>query len=256
MPNLDVARVALANAARALGLKSVSDPRDEWERRLQKVLKRVLNGQYDAVVAQLGDPPDLNKLDSTFWAGLGEAARKELQGELERIHIDAGIELAATHSIELVDWALPNAAAAEWAKQYTFDLVQQLEDTSRKKLQEAVPAFFEQQGTTMGDLKAELSPIFGVQRADNIAITEVTRAVSRGEQSTVDEIKRGGIEMEAVWETMEDGEVDDVCRRLDGQVAGPDGMFTDPETGAKFLEPPDPHPGCRCRKRWRIKGQA
>lgn len=227
------------------GVKS----RASMERRFQQALERTLNGQYDAVIKQLGDPPDMAKLDARFWDSLDGDLRATLTRELERIYLDEAETAAGGFGIG-VDWGLVNADAANWARTYGFDLVKDIGDTTRAALREKVPAFFEE-ARTIGDLRESLAPLFGDTRAQMIAVTETTRASVQGQRGTVDAIQRQGIQMQAVWLTNNDETVCPVCRPLNGVKRGDDGLYHHPN-GLSYDMPPA-HVNCRCNEAWRIR---
>lgn len=77
-----------------------------------------------------------------------------------------------------VDWHLINEPAAAWAERYTFDLVSQIDTTSRERLQNYVSGFFRNEGTNVGDQREQISALFGPVRAELIAMPEVTRAAA------------------------------------------------------------------------------
>jgi hypothetical protein len=76
-----------------------------------------------------------------------------------------------------------------------------------------VAEYFETQGMTRQDLEDMFSPYFGEVRAGMIAVTEVTRASSLGEQALVDEIsaQNPDIIFTPVWETDNDDVVCEIC---------------------------------------------
>ena len=133
-----------------------------------------------------------------------------------------------------VEWGLVNEAAANWARQYTFELVKDLVDTSRRTLQKLIPQYFEQQ-MTQGQLREMLTPLFGPVRAEMIATTEVTRAASEGEQGIAKELSLQGIDMVPIWLTNND----EIVRRC--PVCWP--RHNKPIEDGQY---PPGHPRCRC----------
>lgn len=131
-----------------------------------------------------------------------------------------------------VDWGLANEGAITFAKDYTFSLVTDLVETSRKTLRRVIPAFFED-GWTQGQLSDSLSSTFGTMRASMIARTEVTRAASEGEQGIARLLSSQGITMTPVWQTRNDELVCPIC--------GP--KASKPIKDGSY---PPAHPRCRC----------
>ncbi|NJN53997.1 MAG: hypothetical protein HC804_04095 [Anaerolineae bacterium] len=91
-----------------------------------------------------------------------------------------------------IDWALADAAAAEFVKGYAFDLVTGINNTTASRLRGVVVDWIEK-GGTLDDLTESIRPIFAneaatarieaifnVDRARMIAETEATRAYAEG----------------------------------------------------------------------------
>lgn len=75
-------------------------------------------------------------------------------------------------------------------------------------------------------------------RAENIAITETTNAITLGERTVVDEMRRLGVDVDAVWITQRDERVCPVCGPLHSQ---PSSQWVE-----DFAYGPPAHPRCRC----------
>lgn len=176
--------------------------RDEQERAYAKLIAKLLKTYGGNILEVLGDPPSLDNIPPDFW---DEEARRWV-GALapfgEQVYLDAATQMIAKIPIG-VDWTLINERAVDWARRYTFDLVRGLQDTDRRMLQQAIGAYFEQ-GQTRGQLEERILRSFGPVRAEMIAVTEVTRAASEGEQQVAKELAVGGIEMVPIWQTNND----------------------------------------------------
>jgi len=86
----------------------------------------------------------------------------------------------------------------------------------------------------MEQLTAQILELIGSPiRAEMIAVTEVTRAASEGEQAVARELARQGIIMTPFWNTNRDELVCPICEPRNNQEIT-DGMF------------PPAHPRCRC----------
>jgi len=206
--------------------------RDELERQLTRIMARLLSAYGGRLLEKLGDPPNINNLSPEFWENESQIMLEALRPFLENVYLDAAKTLmAATPSA--VDWALVNEAAVKWASGYAFDLIKGINSTTVQTLQSTLAAYF-QHPTTIGQLEARIlemvaSPI----RAEMIAVTEITRAASEGEQEIARGLAQQGIEMTPIWQTNND---DIVCPEC-----GPrhDQEITDGEY-------PPLHPRCRC----------
>ena len=214
--------------------------RDELEILLAAAAGRVFGRTRRELLKLLGNPPDLGKLTAAFWEAAGVRSQNVIRPIMERIYLEAAERFAVSLIIG-VDWALVNEGAVSWASGYTFDLVRGLDATSQRALQRAVSAYFEQ-GQTMGELTDRIGRIFSPQRAEAIAVTEVTRAASQGEIGIAAEIRRQGVDMIPVWQANNDSLVCPICGPLHG-VKAQGGIFT--ASSGTFSSPPA-HVRCRC----------
>jgi len=80
--------------------------------------------------------------------------------------------------------------------------------------------------------------LFTDDRAENVAITETTHAVTIAERTVIDELKELGVGVKVKWYTKLDERVCPVCGPLHG--TGPSKWFED------FKQGPPAHPRCRC----------
>ena len=148
------------------------------------------------------------------------------------------LELTAETGITF-DAAVISEEALGWARQYNYELVTGLTDTTRKLVQQSVSTFVETPGMTRGDLESLLAPAFGENRASMIAVTEVTRAYSQAttqhQQMLKDEY---GLEMRKVWQTRRDDLTCLICGPLHG--------MPEDDWPANLKGGPPAHVNCRC----------
>ena len=175
------------------------------------------------------------------------------------------------------DAALTNQAAVAAARDYSYELVRGINETTRASLQKHVSDYIAQP-TRIEDLGKKLAPTFGKKRAGVIATTETTRAYATAEEVTWKEVNRQygtDIITGLQWLTANDEIVCPICAPLGGlvfdaemQEAVPQdedtqarnavvkpigGMFTHPGgaglaarfAGGEYARPPA-HPNCRC----------
>ena len=210
------------SASKAGPVLVMDDP--DWDykeaaiKRILKLLKERLNGQYEAVLLQLGDPPNLLALDERFWLTEAGKMAASLKPEIMKIAQDA-----AQHMVEGgigVDWTLVAKEAATWARQYVGELITNVTDTTREMVRESVSDFINTPGLTMGDLKESLmnDPAFSATRADMIATTEVTRAYAQGQVLTAQSALAAEMPLEPVWHTNEDELVCPNCGPLNDKT--------------------------------------
>ncbi|HUT11597.1 MAG TPA: hypothetical protein VMY42_13945 [Thermoguttaceae bacterium] len=132
---------------------------------------------------------------------------------------------------------LPAGAETElrrWAAGYSSVFSAELTDSTRRKVIAAAKA-----ARNAEDLAARLAAIFSADRANDIAVTETTRAISGGERILIAYfIMRTGQSLNPVWKTEADGLVCPVCAPLHNQ---PETVFS-----VAFPAGPPAHPRCRC----------
>lgn len=205
--------------------------REEFEGNLAKILGKLQRAQMGQLLELMGDPPRLENVPASFWDTAGKELQAAISPFIQKIYLQQA-ELMMEEATVGVDWALVNQMAVDAARAYTFDLVRGIMQTSREALQSTVSSYFSE-GWTMGDLTERLTSIFGPVRAEMIAVTEVTRAASMGEQGIAGELSKMGIEMIPYWETNNDELVCPFCASRHRKPIT-DGIY------------PPGHPRCRC----------
>lgn len=210
--------------------------REELERRLGRRIGKEHAAALKQLLDYLGDPPKWENVPPEFWEESGKALRGAIGPIMEEIYILQAETMLEGYGGLGVDWDLINQAAANWARQHARDLVGELNKRSYEQAREAVADFYEQ-GLTMGDLEARLGRVYGANRAETIAVTEVTRAATEGERAVVQELEKYGIRMIEIWQTEND---DFVC-----VICGPRHDHKEGDGWTKADGPPA-HPKCRC----------
>ena len=159
--------------------------------------------------------------------------------------------MADTPRITGVDWDLVNEDAANWARDYGGKLVKDISTTTRRGVGNAVSNFYTE-AQTMGELtgnmttfRDNLGTVFSPQRAEMIAVTEVTRSAAEGEREMAKELAKEGIIMVEVWQTRNDDLVCEICGPRNGieELKGSGDAYWDRNMG------PPGHPRCRCNVR-------
>lgn len=244
-------------APRRITADGLADPlgaeKDASEAKWQQAMMAFFSGQLGRIKERL-EPriPASRKavddaLDDRFW---GQEAQELLAVLLPLLGDDANAaalyyaaEMENAYTIA-VDWTLVNARAVEWARNYSYDLVRGITETTAKALQQAVGEFIDTPSMTMGQLFDKLTglPAFGPVRAQLVAVTEVTRAYWEGTKATAKEYEESGLlTWEKTWRTNEDELVcEQICLPLSGQkVSGLDGVF---KSTVGELDGPPAHP--------------
>lgn len=215
--------------------------RARLEREISALIGSTFSGLNEELIALLGDPPNVSNVPASFWSSLRDRVEAPLAEKLKDIYVDASAELYAANALTIaVDWNLVNQRAADWARGYSFELVNSITRTTKDSLQSLVSNFFADPNQNIGSLTQSVSTLFGAARAKRIAVTEVTRASSMGEVEFARLIKSQsrGILVKMVWLTSKDELVCPICGPLDGK--------------SDFRKPPPAHPNCRCALAIRI----
>jgi hypothetical protein len=219
--------------------KAIPPPDDairlDDEAALRDKIEKLLKAQWGMVAdrIQAGESVDLNGFDLNLRTLIEQALTATASDQLARNANAAGFEFDPTAY---------DAAARQWARQYSYDLVPGITARTREVVSHAITSYTEAQGMTFGDLTNLLEPAFGKDRASAIAITETTRAYAQGAQIYQGMLADEGIEMEQVWHTNADDIVCIICRPLNGK----------PESEWNGVTQPA-HVGCRCGTGLRIK---
>ena len=146
----------------------------------------------------------------------------------------------AAVNIEL-DWTLANAAAAKWAREYGYELLEGLSETTRARLaaemgkwveaKEGLPALRDRFDALLEDRA----------RAELIAATEATRVYAEGNRAAWRQATEElGVIFAQVWNTAQDELVCPICGPLNKEEAPLDGEFPG------GIKAPPAHPRCRC----------
>lgn len=223
--------------------------REELEDILRRKILRVMQAQADDIARKVGDPPSISGVSDSDWNQMADELQAAIQPPLESIFMASAEQTAGELPNRVrVDWQLANKPAAEWARQYSFQLVKGINDTSRDRLQTYVGNFFERRGTTIEDLRAQITTVFDDNRAALIATTEVTRAAVEGQKELVNlaEKQNPNVALIPIWETNLDEFVCPICRPLNGKRL----------TGELEGTEPPAHPRCRCGVRYEARRKA
>jgi hypothetical protein len=178
-----------------------------------------------------------------------------MAGNLFTAFQSAGAALIIGHSLIISQGAF-EATGRQWAHGYALELAAKTVETSRFLAEPAVDRIMRESSpaeSAARQVKIELTlaAIFMADsRLENIAITEVTRGLSAGENSVVlpfHERDRND-RLIAIWQCVEDAPgvpAESVC-----EVCAPFDRHGIEVWGRLFPDGPPAHPRCRCRRRW------
>lgn len=171
-------------------------------------------------------------------ADLSDSLRAALIAELQAFYVADSEAVQARDALPEFDPETISSAAANWARQHTFDLVRGLTDTTNRIIRDVVATAQETPGMTLDDMVRLIEPAFGKKRAVSIAVTETTRASAAATNGLQDYYKEYGLEYERAWVTNEDELVCPVC--------GPLNNKRERVWRQQFPGGPPAHPNCRC----------
>jgi SPP1 gp7 family putative phage head morphogenesis protein len=146
--------------------------------------------------------------------------------------IDGGVNALPPDLRVFVDWDLVNTNALQFAREYRYEWITRLTETTRTQTQRAVGDWI-QSGAPLDALEQVLSKTFGPVRAQMIAATETTRVYAT---ANTDAWQSTGLVEEVRWNTGRDELVCPICKPRDGK------LYPVGDTSAR----PPGHIRCRC----------
>lgn len=236
------------------------DPREpglerktKGERRMQSLAMRMFKSQQLRIERWAGMMFQPVRLIEPYKADTApnadeqiDATEDEWRAEWYRQYLDnilEGIRLWAKMAAFDLDYSKINIEASRAAQKMSLHLIRDVNATTKQTIREAIREFVETPGMTLGDVM-KLLP-FDADRAERIAITEITRAYAQANVVTGMELQRmyPGVKVVKYWFTNQDDLVCDVCGPLD---TGKPVKFTDPFNEGLGIYDPPAHPNCRC----------
>lgn len=205
-------------------IKSVIGKRFE---RQKQAITRDLEANYKVIIGHGvfvdDDASEYNALVQIFYASILE-----------------GVTMAETGVGFALGDGTVNQQALQYAQSYTTEFLNGLDSTTQATLQQALSMMPSGTGATIGDIVNLLDPVFGLDRALRIAVTETTRIYAEANQMFANQLaaQYPGFEVVKRYFTNVDDRVCPLCRPLDGKVAPYDDDFAIPN--------PPLHPNCRC----------
>lgn len=213
--------------------------RDYWEGKLARELSRFGRLQMGELYDLLGDPPQLSRVPDDWWRKHRDQLAGVLAGVLLEVFLDAAKRLDSKLTVSPPDWAVVEQGGADWVRSYADSLAGSITANTKKAL-ETLLVLWAAHEWTADLLQRKVFALFGATRLANIAITEVTRAVSAAEQFLVRLLRSiANLALVPVFQTAKDERVCILCNPRDGKRIT-DGLF------------PPLHPRCRCYVEWTV----
>ena len=131
------------------------------------------------------------------------------------------------------------SAAMKWSDKYSFELVKELNATTKADVRKMVRRLVQDPSLTPRDVASGMYKTFSRYRVNMIATTEVTRAKSAAINEYQTELDEEDIKSVKRWRADEDELTCYICAPLDGKFST--------QWGVDYAEGPPAHPNCRCR---------
>jgi len=199
----------------------MGDPNEEArmkdERRLERNVSRFLTEQQERVIKEIErDDTRKSVYQRNFWDDEESRMWNELSEDFVGILIhgaDEGI-VSLEGASSLINPDNINRALIEYARQYRYEWISKITDTTRRAVQSAVSSWLES-GDPLDNLITMLSNTFSKTRAARIAATEVTRLRAKANQMAWQE---SGVVREFRWSTAMDDLVCMICAPREGKL--------------------------------------
>ena len=197
--------------------------RDALERRIEKSLRAGFDEMVESYYV------------SQQWR-ITEGMEKRLKAALyDSVSLGVNVSLDLLEQVGIsFDYTMVLDEALEWARNYSYELIQGIEATGREIVSRAVARFIET-GKPLEELAGELASIYSGPRAAMIASTETTRAFYEGQVAS---FRGSGVIKKMEFRSSRDERVCPSCGPLHGKRTELGGTFDG-------ITPPA-HPRCRC----------
>lgn len=195
---------------------------------------------------------DKNPLSLAFWDDewriLLEIASPELLAILFAGARSGALMLPPALQL-LIDWNWFNQAAINWLNAYQSTTLFGIHNVTQKRTISIIQDWI-RRGERLPMLIKRLEPWFEKNRAQRVAVTEITRAYAEGNMLSW---QASGIVGAKKWQTARDERVCPICGPLHNEVVGlqsgwtmnADGEIVE-DTGGEGLMAPPAHVRCRC----------
>lgn len=192
----------------------------------------------------LGTPPDARNVPASFWEKVKKESEEEFSAILLLIFLDSYAQHSPSDSGTIFR-SFGDRLGSQWSEGRAKALASGYADNSREML-DRVSAGWKVDPENLpakSKVSQDLFSVFGPDRAEGIAITEGTNAITAGSESAVGQ--SGGLSEDDFWITEDDAKVCPICAPLHETPR--------PVWRLKFPSGPPAHPRCRCYIRYAKK---
>jgi len=175
---------------------------------------------------------------SSLWGELAGGLKQLLLPMFEEMMQEAAMQAIAQLPFSIgVDFDAINIEAAEWARDYVVELVDDVESKLGKRVSQHLANWIEA-GEDLPALEKRIMDLFDAPwRARRVAITEVTRAFA---EANLKAWEASRVVNKSEWRTAVDKDVCTICEQNHSKVRALGKQFPTGHTN------PPAHPNCRC----------
>lgn len=213
------------------GVKSAPIPRDELERKLARAIGKI-DRKYLAILENNG-----GRVPYNFWIEYEAELRKEIAAPLR-----SQIEQSFSNYSDYTNFIDKAGAVGDIDTAMTRaidEVANGVMNNSRAQLEGLI-----NQGIAPDEIIERMALRFSSGHAEQIAVTELTRADAHFSDALSSRLGEQGVETQIRWQTSEDERVCPICNPLDHKLKKDGGWTT---KGGLFIERPPAHPNCRCQ---------
>ena len=218
--------------------------RGKYESEFARKVSSLMGRHRRDLATLLGSPPDLSNVPESFWSKVQKETEEEISAVLLLIFLASSSQHSPADSGAIFQ-GFVSRDGEQWSGSRSKTLASGYVQNSRERLGQLGQKWAENPETPKSEISQDLISLFGPDRAEGIAITESTNAISAGGESAVRQ--SGGISPEDIWITERDARVCPICSPLDGTSRA--------VWSLKFPSGPPAHPRCRCYLRYKNEKQ-
>lgn len=211
--------------------------RGKYESDFARKVSSLMGKHRRELASLLGSPPDSRNVPFSFWQKVQKESEEEFFSLLLLIFIASSQQHSPLDS-GTVFQSFMDANGEQWSKSRSQQVSAGYVQNSRDRLDQLSTKWNAnpESPATKSKVTQDLISLFGPDRAEGIAITEGTNAITAGSESAAKQ--SGGLSGDDLWITERDRKVCPVCVPLNNQ---PRSVW-----GLKFPAGPPAHPRCRC----------
>lgn len=213
--------------------------RGKYESDFARKLASMMGRHRRELSGLLGSPPDPRNVPEAFWVKVKKETEEEISALLLLIFTASSLQHSPQGSGTIFQGFL-DSAGKNWSAGRSRFVSDGYVLNTRERLAQLGARWAENPELPKSEISQDLVSLFGPDRAEGMAITEGTNAISAGGEAAIGQA--GGISQADLWITEKDAKVCPICSPL---------HQTDRNNWTrKFPSGPPAHPRCRCYIRY------